>query len=374
MAILMIARSTLYKSPGGDTTQIEMTAKYLRLLGVEVAIALADETIDYTKYRLIHFFNLIRPDDILPHLSSGLPFVISTIFVDYSEFDKQARKGLSGLLFRLLSKGQIEYLKAVARYFVKGDKIKSLYFLLHGQNKSIEYILRRSELLLPNSHSEYRRLSNCTTLRPPYLKVVNAIDHQVFSASVKRNLAYDNHVLCVGRIEGLKNQLNLIKALLDTAIPLVIIGKPALNQQAYYNECRRLGATASNIQFIEHIDHTKLASIYKAAKVHALPSWFETTGLSSLEAAAMGCNVVITEKGDTKEYFGNMAFYCEPDDVGSIKRAVIRALEAPRNSQLQAHVLQHYTWEKTARQTLRAYEHVLNSANIRTGQEITVTY
>jgi glycosyltransferase involved in cell wall biosynthesis len=374
MEVLMIARATLYKSPGGDTTQVEMTAKYIRLFGVEVTIALADETLDYTKYQLIHFFNLIRPDDILPHLNSGLPFVISTIFVDYSEYDKQARKGLSGLLFRLLSKGQIEYLKAVARYVVKGDKIKSLYFLLHGQNKSVDYILSRSKLLLPNSHSEYRRLSSFTPLRPPYRKVVNAIDHQVFNNSVKKNPAFDNHILCVGRIEGLKNQMNLIKALLHTDIPLVIIGKPALNQLAYYKECRRLAATASNIRFIEHIDHAKLAGIYKAAKVHALPSWFETTGLSSLEAAAMGCNVVITAKGDTKEYFGDMGYYCEPDDVESIRRAVIRAYEAPRSTHLQAHVLQHYTWEMTARQTLNAYKHVLDGATIRTSQETTVIY
>jgi len=38
-------------------------------------------------------------------------------------------------------------------------------------------------------------------------------------------------------------------------------------------------------------------------QVHMLPSWFETTGLSSIEAAVMHCNIVITDKGDTREYF-----------------------------------------------------------------------
>lgn len=360
MEVLMIARSTLYTSPGGDTIQVNMTAKYLRLLGVNVTIALADEQIDYARFALVHFFNLIRPDDILPHLQAQLPFVVSTIFVDFSEYDKKARKGIAGLLFRIIPATYIEYLKAIARYVVQGDKIKSWYFLFHGQKKSMEFILRHTKMLLPNSHSEYRRLCSFTCLRPPYQKVVNAIDQHTFIDSAEEHKAYKDHVLCVGRIEGLKNQLNLIKALMDTSIPLTIIGKPALNQHSYYQECKRLAATAPNIRFIEHVDHKDLVRIYKAAKVHALPSWFETTGLSSLEAAAMGCNVVITKKGDAEEYFRDFAYYCDPNDVDSIRDAVTNAYEAPRNTRLQLHVHQNYTWDRAALQTLKAYQSALS--------------
>ncbi|WP_242918064.1 glycosyltransferase family 4 protein [Pontibacter liquoris] len=295
----------------------------------------------------------------MPHIKSEVPFVVSTIFADFSEFDKNARNGLSGLLFRLLTRGQIEYLKVIARYLVKGDKIKSSYFLLHGQDKAIKFILARCSVLLPNSHSEYRRLCNFSGMEHPYQKVVNAIDPQVFNAAVDENPGFKNHVLCVGRIEGLKNQLNLVKAMIDTAIPLTIIGKPALNQRAYYAECRKLAATVPHIRFIDHVDHKELVRIYKAAKVHVLPSWFETTGLSSLEAAAMGCNIVITKKGDTEEYFRDLAYYCEPDDVQSIRHAVLKAYEAPRSSLLQNHIQQSYTWEQAARQTLEAYKAVL---------------
>jgi len=38
-----------------------------------------------------------------------------------------------------------------------------------------------------------------------------------------------------------------------------------------------------------------------------LPSWFETTGLSSIEAGVMGCNIVITDKV-MQEYFSHHAF------------------------------------------------------------------
>ncbi len=356
----MIARSTLYSSPGGDTTQIEMTAKYLRILGVEVHIEVSDKKIDYTGYDLIHFFNIIRPDDILPHINESGPFVVSTIFADFSEYDKKVRKGLAGFIFRLLSREQIEYLKVIARYLMKGDKIKSINFLLKGQAKSIKYIVKRSKLLLPNSHSEYKRIYPLLQFDHPYRKIVNAIDKNIFDSVAKENPDYKDHVLCVGRIEGRKNQSNLIKAMIGTGIHLTIIGKAALNQISYYEECKKVALGSANIHFVDYISHKDLVSIYKAAKVHVLPSWCETTGLSSLEAAAMGCNIVITKKGDTEEYFGDMAFYCEPDDIASIRKAVLTAYDTPVNCKLQSFVLKNYTWEQTASQTLQAYESVLS--------------
>ncbi len=92
------------------------------------------------------------------------------------------------------------------------------------------------------------------------------------------------------------------------------------------------------------------------AKVHALVSWMETPGLSSLEAGAMDCNIVVTKKGDTQEYFENFAYYCEPDDVNSIKTALDLAYNNPVNSDLKRKILNQYTWEKTAEKTLEAYQ------------------
>ena len=89
MKVLFISRSTLFSSPGGDTKQIELTAAYLIKLGVQVDICLAKDYIDYSSYDLIHFFNIIRPADLLYHAQrSGKPYVISTIFLDYGEFEK----------------------------------------------------------------------------------------------------------------------------------------------------------------------------------------------------------------------------------------------------------------------------------------------
>jgi len=358
--VLMIARSTIYTSPGGDTKQIEMTAHYLRKLDVKVDIELSNKRLNYDKYDLIHFFNIIRPDDILPHLKSSLPSVVSTIYVDFSEYDKTLRKGISGLILRCFNSNQIEYIKVIARAVFKGDSLQSLYYLFNGHSRSIYKIIKRAAFLLPNSNSEYNRFKNDFGIELPFAKVVNAIDPSVFNLEeVEENLKYKDHIICVGRIEGRKNQLNLIKALVNTEVQLTIIGKPALNQISYYNECLRVASTGSNIHFLDQTDHKTLASIYKAAKVHVLPSWFETTGLSTLEAAVMGCNIVITNKGDTEEYFMDMAYYCSPGNIESIRGAVIKAYMQPVNSSLRKYVLDNYTWEIAAMQTLEVYKKAL---------------
>jgi len=356
----MIARRTLHSSPGGDTIQIVSTAKYLKLLDIEVDIFIGDGEVDYSKYDIMHFFNIIRPDDILPHIfKSKLPYVVSTIFVDFSEYEKN-RKGVLGLLANIISSDNLEYLKAIGRFLKNGDKISSKYYLFKGHRASIKYIARKAKLLLPNSHSEYLRFVKKYKIESPYFKIPNAIDNSVFSKDISPNKAFENHVISVGRIEGRKNQLNLIKALKETDLFLTIIGQSSPNHIAYYNECVKIINESDNMQLIDHMDHIQLASIFKAAKVHVLPSWFETTGLSSLEAAIMDCNIVVSQKGDTKEYFQDLAYYCEPEDIISIKNAVLKAFNTPNESSLKQLILEQYVWEKTAEQTLKAYNSILN--------------
>lgn len=360
MNILIIARSNLYTSPGGDTVQIDMTAKYLRKLGGIITIGFSNESFKYEDYDILHFFNIIRPDDILPHINHKVPFVVSTIFVDYSEYEKSNR----GFIFKIFSTGQIEYIKSIARWIINGDKIKSNYFLFHGQKKSIKKIISKASMLLPNSKHEYLRLLKYTgDVKVPYRKIVNAIDDKIFNYKNSEITDFKDTIICVGRIEGRKNQLNLIKALKNTNLSVLIIGKPSPNHIKYYNKCRKEAQGFQNIRFIEHISHDKLVGIYNSAKVHVLPSWFETTGLSSLEAGAMGCNIVITKKGDTEEYFKDMAFYCEPDDVNSIKETVLKAYYEPINPKLREYILKNYIWEITAQKTLSVYNEILKKYN-----------
>lgn len=359
----MISRATLYSSVGGDTIQILNTAKYLRNLDVEVDIATTDAVIDYQQYDLLHFFNIIRPADIIPHIeASNLPFVVSTIYVDYSEYEKKQRKGLPGFAFRFFSLDQIEYIKVIARRIRNGEAIRSRKYVWMGHRRSIRWVAKKAALLLPNSESENKRFRSNYRVDAPYRVIPNAIDSALFNLDSQPDLAYKGHVLTVARVEGRKNQLNTIKAVIGTGLSLDVIGNYSPNHRSYYEACTiEAGKAPGLINFQPHLDQEKLVPIYQAAKVHVLASWFETTGLTSLEAALMGCNIVVTKKGDTEEYFADHAFYCEPDDINSIRSAIFAAHSAPFSEELRQRILSNYTWEITAKKTLGAYQTVLKA-------------
>ena len=73
----------------------------------------------------------------------------------------------------------------------------------------------------------------------------------------------------------------------------------------------------------------------------------------------MGCNLVITEKGDTREYFENFAFYCDPYSVDSIREAIIKAYQTPVNQALRERIMNNFTWDKAAEKTLEGYRKIL---------------
>ena len=358
MRIVFIARATLYSVRGGDTLQVLQTASHLEELGIQVDIRLTNERISYDQYDLLHFFNIIRPADILFHIrQSKTPFVVTTLLIDYSGYDRQHRKGLAGMLFKMLSSDSIEYLKTLARYVLGKDELMSKAYLWKGQQQSVREILDRASLLFSSSVMEYKKLVQQYHCSTGCIPIPNGMDAELFVFD-ERQEKDDRLVLCVARIEGLKNQINLIKALNNTSYQLLIIGSPAPNQSSYYRECRRIAA--SNVRFIEHIPQRELVQYYQKAKVHILPSWFETCGLSSLEAGAMGCNIVITDKGYTREYYEDYAFYCDPGSPESILKAVDHAANNSFRSALRKKILSNYTWDQAAACIAQAYHQILN--------------
>ena len=356
MRVLMISRPTLFSVPGGDTVQVKETARALSALGVDVEIKLADEDIDYAGYDLLHFFNVIRPNAIRTHAQkSGLPYVVSTVFVDYSEIEQKYKGKLYRTLHNVAGSDGLEYLKTVARTVKNKESIIDKGYLLRGHKKSVEEQLNRANMLLPNSESEFRRLSKRYRFNNEYRVIPNGVSDRFFQDFDPDK---KSGVLCVGRIEVIKNQLNLIKAVKNTEIQLTLIGQPAPNHMAYYEACR--AAAGDNVKFLGQQPVEAVIEAMRTAKVHALPSFFETTGLSSLEAGAMGCNLVITAKGDTVEYFGDHAYYCEPDQPDSILKALKGALKAPVDSSLRDLIDTEYRWKITGEKTLEAYKQVLS--------------
>jgi glycosyltransferase involved in cell wall biosynthesis len=356
MKIAFISRATLYSSPGGDTTQLDETAAGLRRLGVQVDIYLTSQEIDYSRYDLLHFFNIIRPADILRHTGqTKVPYLISTIFVEYDNIPGEG--AIRSALKKVIGSDGIEYVKVLARRLKNGERIRSVSYLLTGHRRSIQRAAAGAAMLLPNSASEYRRFAARYRMERPYRVVPNGIKTDAVTGSYPDAPQYRDSVICMARVEPRKNQLRLLHALKGTGRKLFIHGKASPNHSAYHAAC--MAGTDEHMQVLGWLDGDALYAAYGSAKVHVLPSFFETTGLSSLEAAVMGCNIVITDRGDTRDYFGDDAWYCEPENPESIREAVIKAAEAPYNPAFRERILRDFTWDRAAEETLKAYQEIL---------------
>lgn len=365
MKVLFQTRTNLFDAPGGDLVQMLKTKEFLEKQGIQVDISLEFEP-DLKEYDLVHLFNLMEPQDIYRQMRNAKKqnkkIALSTIYGLYTEFERKARGGLFQKLANVLSPYQIGYLKAVVKHFFEKRFHKGMFIMLYkGYYGMMKEIADNTDVFLPNSTSEMNRVASEFQLKNyNFVSIPNAIDQSVFtdgrSDGENKFSRYKDCIVCAARIEGRKSTLNLVRAVNQTNHQLVLVGKASQNQKKYVQQVHR--EAGENVVFLGAIPHEDLKDLYKVAKVHALVSWMETPGLSSLEAAAMGCNIVVTKKGDTEDYFEDFAFYCEPDDVASIVRAIENAYAAPFNPKLKEKILDQYTWEKTAEETIRAYRSV----------------
>lgn len=362
MKVLMLIRKEAFTQLGGDTIQLMRTRTWLERMGVTVRVRTGLPTGRELAWAdLFHLFNITDVGDTLPQVrltrETGKPIALSTIYWNGDEYVFEARTLVTRrlqVMRRLLGRETTFHLwKPVYR--------REQWQLHRNQQE----ILLAADLLLPNSEAERQLL--LLDFRLPNEKqfavVPNGVDTPRRTSNFfQRQYGLTDFVLCAGRIEDRKNQHRLIEAIAPLGIPLVLIGPPNPTQPHYYQLCRTVAGTlGANVTFIpEYWDQERLFSAYTAARVHVLVSWYDTPGLSSLEAAAAGCNIVSTDRGPTKEYFDSLAWYADPGSIASIRDALAAAFYGPRQGeQLRERIHAHFTWEGAARTTLAAYEGLL---------------
>jgi glycosyltransferase involved in cell wall biosynthesis len=171
-------------------------------------------------------------------------------------------------------------------------------------------------------------------------------------------------ILYVGRRDPYKNLPRLVEALADVraqGVParLKVIGP----QDARYPEAPdlavKLGVQAA-VDWIGYVTPEELRQAYQTADVFCLPSRYEGFGLTVLEAMACGAPVVCSNIGSLPEVAGHAARLVDPAIRTDLAQALAEVLTRPdlaadlRRRGLDR--VRQFTWQRTAEQTLRAYE------------------
>lgn len=359
MRVLWLIRENLTDHPGGDTTQIHQTAEALRARGVHVDLC-SESHPTMAGYDVVHLWHLDRLWENEAYCrqlrTQGRPAVLSTIYWPADEFDRHGRVGWQGWLARRLGSSIYQNLRLTQRWalhLAHKPSLSGFRAPFWRFRRAIRFVLESVSVLLPNSRAEQQQIEQHFGIRRPAVIVPNAADTKLFSPAEKNLDRPRNGVLCVGRLEPRKNQLALIKALRETEIPLTLVGQAGRYSGAYHRRCQQ--AAGANVEIVDQQPPEVLRRLYRQAQVHACVSWYETPGLVSLEASLCGCAIVVTPGGCTREYFGENAYYCQPDNPGSIRLAVETALEHGPGLQLTQRVAREFTWAATAEKTLEGY-------------------
>lgn len=328
MRVLMNTHPTAFFVRGGGEVQLLKTREHLEALGARVDLYDMWRP-EVERYDVVHMFSTF---------GGALPF-----------HERVAERGVPQVLSPILWLG--------------GD-------VGPFPMDEIARVFARVDAVLPNSEAE--RAAFEARLDLPgvrYHVVPNGIEPEdaegpgpePFRAQLREAVgeasAAEGFVLCVGNVEPRKNQLALARACRKLGRTLVLVGD--VRDAAYLDACRREGGPATH--HLGPLPHAsaRLRSAYQACDVHALVSEFETPGLATLEAAALGARLVSTRHGSAPEYLGDAAEYVDCD-AESVAAGIERALARPAPGEaLRRRILDRFTWRHAARAVLEAYEAVL---------------
>ena len=346
-------------------------ADALRTLGVEVDVSIELEP-DPSGYDVVHVFNIWAPGTAihqLRHLRAfDVPIVWNPIYSHWAEV-AWARPAIGGIFGVADPVERQRYLDAFASGELEvgnftrwrfNEIVPSFHALLREMLDCVEHVLVFSS-------REMQMLSQVTRLAHKPFTVVphGASLGMVDSASADDFRAHagidGEFALCVGTLNAHKNQLMIIEALKGTGVRLVLVG--SCFEPEYLEICLREGG--EGVVHFDHLPRELVASAYKAAAVHVLASFAEGAAQVNLEAAAAGCPIVVSNRSSEYEYFGDLAFYCDPTSPASIRGATLAALGGRRRDPHRWAVLservREHTWDRAGRVVLSAYERTIAS-------------
>lgn len=347
--VLHVLRADHESHLGGDLVQLRATVDGLRALGVDALAATVAE--GPKRVDVVHLYNLQLAD----HLHSDLAAARRRW--------PQAAVALSPVwwpvpLLAPLAAGD----PALASRAVRTAAGSVLRW------RVLRDILARSDLVLPNSDAEVAALERRFRLRADgrWVVVRNGIHLERWPvrraseserAGVLSAEGLDKGaapvVICVARVETWKNQRALIRAV--DRLPgagLLLVGPVTADRYGRAVQTD-VAARPGRVALTGRRSHEEVARLLAVADVHVLPSYRETPGLATLEAAATGCAVVVTSEGSAAEYLGSTA-HIASTRASSLARAVAAAVDDRRQPEARRAV-ERYPWAASASALAAAY-------------------
>jgi glycosyltransferase involved in cell wall biosynthesis len=253
---------------------------------------------------------------------------------------------------------------------------KRLYF-----PQAIRLSARKADALIADSESTRQDAIRLLGISPERIYTiplgVSPAFHPVHEVerleAVRQRYSLPEHfILYVGLVEPRKNLPMLLRAFqrlqedlriqgVPNPVPLVIVGRFGWATEQVFELVDAL-AIKEKVHFSGYIPAEDLPIVYNLADVFVYPSLYEGFGLPPLEAMACGTPVITTAVSSMPEHVGEAGLLIPPQDEGALFQALVAVI---RDSDLRRQLSKkgperaaHYSWNRTAQETLNVYRRV----------------
>lgn len=176
-------------------------------------------------------------------------------------------------------------------------------------------------------------------------------------------------ILYVGNVESRKNVPLLIKSFYKLkkkgiTHKLILIGASQFGFKKIVELVNELNLV-NEVIFPGYVSNEDLVKFYNIADLFVYPSLYEGFGLPPLEAMACGCPVITSNSSSLPEVIGDAGLMIDPYNSNDLVDKMYQILT---NKSLRTELCNKslkrakmFSWEKTARETWKVYEEVLET-------------
>ncbi len=254
-----------------------------------------------------------------------------------------------------------------------GNKMRS-WVRRAAYHAVLSSVVRRAARVIAVSNHTKKDVVNLLKIPPERVKVIyegvgeefhRISDPRRFVALREKYRLRGDFLLYTGVWRSHKNVVNLIRAFAglceDSGFhgSLVITGK----EDPFYPEVKQAVKDLrleARVHFVGLVPETDLATLYNAARVFVMPSFYEGFGLPPLEAMACGTPVACSNASSLPEVCGREnAVYFNPYSVEQMAEAIRAVWEDEElRAVLRERGLKHargFSWKAMAEETLAVY-------------------
>lgn len=236
---------------------------------------------------------------------------------------------------------------------------------------------RRAKKVIAVSENTKRDTVELLNIPAEKIKVIyNGIDERFKPINDKESIEKtkrkyglsEKYILYAGLLKPHKNILRLIEAFpklrRETQIKdkLVLVGNKEFPHYRAIKEKIKELDLENQILILGEVDSEDMTALYNGADVFVLPSLYEGFGLPPLEAMACGCPVITSNTSSLPEVVGDAGIMVDPCDMDGLAEAICKVLtdEGLRQEMIKKGLARAklFSWEKTAKETLKIYKEV----------------